>query len=126
MPLTLSKNERLCSDKLMEKLFAEGNVVNAFPYRIVWMPLPDSFEDIIKVAFTVSKKKFASAVDRNLIKRRSREAFRVTKPHLLLELKDSNHKLALIYIYTNSKIIEYPKIKTAIDSSIEKILANIK
>ena len=76
---TYSKKEKLKSKKLIDRLFAEGQSVSAFPLRLVY--LSATFEDIIiaKTGISVSKRNFKNAVDRNRIKRLLREAYRLNK-----------------------------------------------
>ena len=86
---TFNKNERLCSKKLIERLFAGGNKsFPTFPLRVVYMPL-SSEENIadISILISVPKKRFKHTVKRNLVKRQIREAYRQHKYILLAVLK---------------------------------------
>ena len=76
---TLSKRERLKSTALMDLAFAKGVNIKAFPIlaRAVQAQLPQ--EVPFQAAFSVGKKRFRRAVDRNRIKRLMREAWRVEK-----------------------------------------------
>jgi len=67
----------------------------------------------VQVAFTVPKKKFKRAVDRNLLKRRMREAYRLNKS--LIEEKNQSKlkELSIIFIYSSQEILGAEKIETA-------------
>ena len=83
---TFSKAERLCSKKLIERLFSGGNKsFPAFPLRVVYMPLSaDESEADVTILISVPKKRFKHAVKRNHVKRQVREAYRQNK-HILIE-----------------------------------------
>ena len=73
---TLNKSERLCSKKLIERLFAGGNKsFPSFPLRVVYMTL-DTEETTADASILISvpKKRFKHAIKRNLVKRQVREA----------------------------------------------------
>ncbi len=67
----------------------------------------------MQVAFTVPKKKFKRAVDRNLLKRRMREAYRLNKS--LIEEKNQSKlkELSIIFIYSSQEILSTEKIESA-------------
>lgn len=77
---TLTKAERLSSTKAIERLFdrrrPEGGSLLAYPCQVLFVPTDEAHT---RVLFTVSKKKFKKAVDRNRIKRLLREAYRKQK-----------------------------------------------
>ncbi|WP_299393777.1 ribonuclease P protein component [uncultured Gelidibacter sp.] len=79
MDQSYKKIEKLKSQKLIEKLFAEGKSVVAYPLRLVY--IKTSFEDStpLKTGVSVSKRNFKKAVHRNRIKRLMREAYRLNK-----------------------------------------------
>lgn len=74
------KQDKLKSKKHIEQLFAQGMVVTQYPLRLVY--LKTEFEDgqLLKTGVSVSKRLHKKAVDRNLIKRLLREAYRLNKP----------------------------------------------
>lgn len=105
---TLDKSERLCSKKLIERLFAGGNKsFPAYPLRVVymWVESDESVADA-SMLISVPKKRFKHAVKRNLVKRQVREAYRRNKYIVLDAMKssDSQKKLVAAFIWLDSKI----------------------
>ncbi len=113
------KNERLCSKKIIDKLFAEGQSVFVYPVKVVYLESPLPLKNQVQAAFTVGKRNFKKAVQRNLIKRRMREAYRLNKQKLYDEINDK--QLAVFFIYTGKTISEYKQIETAIIKGIKKL-----
>ena len=79
MKHTLGKEERLKSKKLIEKLYAEGNSVKAFPLRMMYLKTQHTSDYPAQVGVSVPKRNFKLAVDRNRIKRLMRETYRLQK-----------------------------------------------
>jgi ribonuclease P protein component len=105
---TFSKAERLCSKKLIERLFSGGNKsFPAFPLRVVYMPLSaDESEADVSILISVPKKRFKHAVDRNRVKRQVREAYRLNK-HILLDAlhaQETPPKMVLAFIWLDNKL----------------------
>lgn len=113
------KNERLCSKKVIDKLFAEGKSFFVYPLKIVYLETPLPVKNQVQAAFTVGKRNFKKAVQRNLIKRRMREAYRLNKQNLYEGLGDK--QLAVFFIYTGKTISEYKQIETSLIKGIKKL-----
>lgn len=99
---TFKKAERLSLNKRIELLFSTGAAISLHPLKIVYLPFPESMEYPVQILFTVSSKRFKSAVVRNRIKRRLKESYRVRKSSLYEELSKQNRKLLIGIIYTGN------------------------
>lgn len=107
MKFTLGSEKRLKSRKKIERLFASGNRIQKFPLKAVYaIELTES--PGFQITVSVPKKLFKRAVDRNLLKRRMREAFRLNQYQL--ELKQ---KVEIMFIYSTKEIQDYARIEKA-------------
>lgn len=107
---TFSKQERLCSQKLLDELFHSGHRLMVFPYSVHWKlcrteALPEGVP--CQVLIATSKKKFHHAVDRVRVKRLTRECYRLHKPELYEFLEENNLHLLLGINYIHNEIFDY-------------------
>jgi ribonuclease P protein component len=123
---SFGKTERLSSAKVIEKLFENGRKFSNYPFRIFWKVNDRTEGTEIKVLVSVPKKFFAKAVERNLIKRRVREAYRKNKQILYSGLKTNSPKsIDLAFIYIGKDIIEYHELEIKIISALQNITEHI-
>lgn len=118
---SLGKEERLCSRKQIADLFESGNSIYPFPFSIVWKQSSVEFPFPVKIAFSVSKKAFKRAVDRNRIKRLLREAWRLNKSILYEELEQDKKYLVIMLIYNGKAMPDFETITKSLLKAIEKI-----
>jgi|TARA_B110000238_G_scaffold188720_1_gene220039 ribonuclease P protein component len=116
MNFRFPKSEKLKSKKTIELLFAEGKSVSKHPVKVFYLPSENAKKT--QVAFTVSKRNFKNAVDRNRIKRQLREAYRLQK-HLLKN--EEELKFTLFFLYIGNEKLPYSAIETSIKFLINKI-----
>ncbi|MCZ4245741.1 ribonuclease P protein component [Pedobacter punctiformis] len=76
---TFRKEERLCSRKHLDLLFKNGSSFLLYPFRISYLFIDQPAEVPAQVVINVPKKRYKRAVDRNLLKRRIREVYRLNK-----------------------------------------------
>ena len=104
--MTFTKQERLNKEKLIKELFDKGSSFYLFPFKVFVMNNPDEAYPFHQVLLSVSKRNFKKAVDRNLIKRRMREAYRQNK-----NVIPASKKLLIAYIYSAKEILTFAQIQ---------------
>ncbi|MGK7391807.1 MAG: ribonuclease P protein component [Candidatus Cyclobacteriaceae bacterium M2_1C_046] len=111
---TFTKAERLKSQKIIKELFLKGSSFYSYPIKIFYLPSP---EEQTQVMFAVPKKKIKKAVDRNRIKRRMREAYRLNK---LLLSPEKCFYIGIVYIADKQE--EYQIIETKLKKLIQRLV----
>lgn len=120
---TLGKNERLKSRKKIEQLFAEGKSFSCAPFRVYYVTTPSGNSSPLLFGIGVSGKSFKRAVERNRIKRLSREAWRLQKNELKEKLKATNRQMSVFFIYTGKEMPDYKTIQDKVAVALKKLLA---
>lgn len=137
--LTLRKGEKLRHRSLVDSLFKEGETLYEFPIRLTWRAIdgetfnasfrntPPEKIDSIQMLVTVPKKKRRRAVDRVLMRRRIREAYRTNRLPLRQLLKESTgiRTLGLAFIYIHDKNLPYSTIERKIKLLLKKLATRI-
>lgn len=125
---TFRKNERLCSRKIIQDLALKGKNIHINPIRLLWIPSILNVSIPAQAAFTVPKRNFKDAVDRNRIKRRMREAYRKNKSSLYSLISNNKNQYALLFVFTGKESITYfeteEKIKLILHRFAEDIQKN--
>ena len=105
---TFKKEERLCNKRLIDGLFHNGSSFLCYPFKVSWSLSEEPQPFPVQILFSVPKKRFKRAVDRNLIKRRMREAYRLHKQQYLYDvLNSADKKIILSLGYIGKEIAPY-------------------
>ena len=75
----------------------------------------------LQAGFTVSSRNFKKAVDRNRIKRLTRETYRLQKNQLQNQLQENHKSLAVFFIYTGKELPEYLELFEKVKIALEKL-----
>ncbi|MDX2174091.1 MAG: ribonuclease P protein component [Bacteroidota bacterium] len=124
MKQTFNKQERLCSKKQMELLFSKGKSSFGHPLKFIFMHVETDLQFPAQALFVVPKRQFKKAHDRNKLKRRMREAYRLNKQTLYQQLASANIKIICAFIYVGKKQEDYTTIEKAIKQNLNSITLN--
>ncbi len=116
---SLKKSERLSRKKIIDKLFAEGETFFAYPLKVVLLETGLPVDYAAQAGFSVSKRNFKKAVQRNLLKRRMREAYRLNKQ--LLYEKTGNKQLAVMFIFSGKEMENFESIEKGMIKALKKL-----
>jgi ribonuclease P protein component len=121
---TLGKHERLKSRKRIEQLFKSGKGFTSGPFR-VYYAMESSQSPMLQFGVGVSSKNFKKSVDRNRIKRLTREAYRLQKNVLQEKVVEKNISLDLFFIFTGRELPVYSTIQEKTAIILNKLIENI-
>lgn len=103
-------------------MFKEGKSITVFPYKVFWM-IEDNKTGLDTIQFGVGAgtRNFKKAVDRNRIKRLSREAYRLGKTSIEKTLVDSAKHLSLFFIYIGKELPDFFLVQEKTNLILNKI-----
>jgi len=109
------KSERLNRKRIIEELFQKGSSFSSFPLKVIFKTQehPGALHQVL---VTVPSRNFRKATDRNTLKRRIREGYRLNKALLTVSTRFS-----LAYIYTAKEVLPSATIHKAIQSSLQRL-----
>jgi ribonuclease P protein component len=117
---TLGKNERLKSRKLIEQLFKEGKSFTVSPFKIYYK-FDAVHSSTLQFGVGAGTKNFKKAVDRNRIKRLTREAYRLQNSILKQKVTGSNKSLWVFFIYTGKELPDFNLVKEKVAVALKKL-----
>jgi ribonuclease P protein component len=121
---TFPLKEHLKSKSVIDRLYANGTSVTAFPLRAVFLEQPSEIQEpTAAILINVAKRRFRHAVDRNLLKRRIREAYRTEKHHFIDTLEANGKKMAVAIMYIDTRHSSTLYIKKKMEKLLNGIIS---
>lgn len=122
---TFPKALRLKSEKSITGLFEKGKSHTMAPLRLIWIIDKNSGTSLPKAGFSISKKNFKRAVDRNMLKRRMREAYRLNKEIIFNNSVQIPSGLEIMFLYTSNEIQAFQSIEASMIILLQILMKNI-
>ena len=82
---------------------------------------PDDLSPV-QVMMSVPKYNFRKAVERNLIRRRMKEAYRLNKQHLYDSIHGTGHRIVFCITYTAKEIVAFDLIQAKIILLLQRLI----
>lgn len=121
---SFKKRERLSGKKAISALFLSGRGVTVPPFRFLYLPASgESYP--ARVVITVPKRLYRKAVDRNLLKRRIREAYRLQKPELYRQLSEKGAMIHLVIQYQQGEIMPFAPLAEALEKGLGRLVREV-
>lgn len=121
-PNTFTKTERLCSRKIIEQLFENGQSLFSHPVKLIYIEREAGEKySPAEAMFVVPKKNFKSAVDRNRLKRQMRESYRLNKNKFYEKCIANNKRFAIAFIYVAKDFTDYKIISNKINRLMNQL-----
>lgn len=122
MKKKFTKEERLCSNLLLNSLFQKGSSFVVYPYRIVFLQIDETLPQGVQAVISVSKRKFKLAHQRNRIKRKMREAYRLQKDEVLYPpIQKASKNLVFAIQYIANDDLPFVQMRTSMRKVLKKI-----
>ena len=119
------KKQKLCGEKVIERLFANGKSISEKPFRAIWNFEKNNDQVFVKSLIVVPKKRLKLAVERNVVKRRIKEAYRLQKKQLECFLESTNQQLNLAIIYQEEEILDYKTLEEKINLLLSRLIKEL-
>lgn len=126
MRQTFKKRERLRGKTTIDRLFVQGKSFFYYPFIIQYSLAPATEEhSVCAVLFSVSKKKVRHAVQRNLLKRLFREAYRKNKEGVYRVIESKKTNLHLAFIYLKREPCDYTFMEKKVTEALNKLITEL-
>jgi ribonuclease P protein component len=120
-----NKFEKLKSRKQIELLFAQGKSISSFPVKVFYLRVEHTPVHPVQVGVGVSARNFKKAVDRNTIKRRMREAYRLHKLPLHEHLKTEQKSVAVFILWIDKQLPTTEALQDLMPTVVEKLIKQL-
>lgn len=122
---TLNKKERLKHRKSISEAYTKGQTIQVYPLRVYYTEITATDSLLVKVAVAVPKRNFKKSVDRNLLKRKMREAYRLNQ-YLLKDRIGGVRQINLVLLYFVRDKLSYQIIEKAAQKILKRLAKELQ
>ena len=120
-PNGLPSAERLRSLTAIRRLFTDGDAGFAYPFRyIVYV---EQGAPSVEVLCSVPKRYHKRANRRNVLRRRTKEAYRLHKQSLQERVAERGISMDVAFIYSSKEVLPYKSIENAVERVLAELLS---
>lgn len=123
LSFTFSKKERICSRLIIENLIGKKQSLFSYPFKCYYEFVPASEAEGNQMAISVPKRMVKTAVARNLVKRRTREAYRLNKHLLIPATIDRQMALRMFFVFVGKEIPTYNFVQDKIIAILQRLIS---
>lgn len=117
---TLPKSERLRALGAVRRLFSDGRSGFVYPFRYMTFT-EESASPTIEVLFSVPKRYHKRANKRNLLRRRTKEAYRLNKEAITAIATERGKALDMALVYSVKERVPYKTIENAVRRILQEV-----
>ena len=119
---TFPKQEHLYGEKIITRLYEQGNVFMSYPFRVVYILAEENEGIPVRVMVSVPKKRFKLAVKRNKIKRLTREVYRLNKSEFVSFACINQLKIHIAFQYISNDIESFEVLDRKMKNTLQKLM----
>lgn len=120
-PNGLAKSERLSSLAAVRRLFQDGVSGFVYPFRYTVI-VEKSTSPTVEVLFSVPKRNHKRANKRNLLRRRTKEAYRLNKSSLWSVTTERGVAVDMALVYSSKEVLPYKTIENAVRRILDEVV----
>lgn len=120
----LPKSERLRSLGAVRRLFSDGRSGFVYPFRYMTFT-EESASPCVEVLFSVPKRYHKRANKRNLLRRRTKEAYRLNKQTITDAASASSKAIDIAIIYSVKERLPYKTIDNAVRRILQEVASTL-
>lgn len=126
MDFRFGKRYKLCSQVLIDDVFATGVHIKQYPFVVKYKLVNLKENTPFQLVISAPKRSFKLAVQRNRIKRVAKEAIRFNKHILESHLLEHNKQIALFLIFTSREEMDLKTLNRKTEKLFQTIVHQLK